>query len=310
MGISHGPITEKWIRRPCHEIDDYMSLFYRPDVGWPGDFIPFYCDGIYHLFYIKDFRDEGKYGRGMPWYHVATRDFLSFQDYGEAIPHGTGEDQDLYVFTGCVVGEGDRFHIFYTGHNPREDGGNPRQAIMHATSDDMISWVKDPEFLIFADESRYEADDWRDPYVFWNEEAREYWMLVAARTRYGPQSRRGCIALLSSGDLENWDILDPFWAPGLYHTHECPDLFRWGNTWYLVTPRLPSVSTPTTGWAPAWRDPGGLPLMTPSTAGPITRRRRRGTGIGAFPAAGTRRRRATWTPGNGNGEGTWWSMRS
>ena len=26
----------------------------------------------------------------------------------------------------------------------------------------------------------------------------------------------------------------PFWAPGLYFTHECPDLFRMGDWWYLV----------------------------------------------------------------------------
>ena len=27
---------------------------------------------------------------------------------------------------------------------------------------------------------------------------------------------------------------DPFWAPDLYYTHECPDLFRIGDWWYLV----------------------------------------------------------------------------
>ena len=26
----------------------------------------------------------------------------------------------------------------------------------------------------------------------------------------------------------------PFWAPGLYYTHECPDLFRWADYWVLV----------------------------------------------------------------------------
>jgi beta-fructofuranosidase len=26
----------------------------------------------------------------------------------------------------------------------------------------------------------------------------------------------------------------PFWTPGLYYTHECPDLFRMGDWWYLV----------------------------------------------------------------------------
>jgi len=210
-----------------------MALFYKPADGWAGDFIPFYWDGTYHLFYIKDYRDEVKRGRGMSWHQVTTGDFFSFRDLGEAIPHGGEGEQDLYVFTGSVMEDNGIFHIFYTGHNPSENW-EPRQAIMHATSDDLVSWTKDTDFLIQSDGARYEMDDWRDPYVFWNPDAGEFWMLVAARTRLGPSSRRGCLALLSSDDLVRWDALDPFWAPGLYHTHECPDLFRWGDLWYLV----------------------------------------------------------------------------
>jgi len=29
-------------------------------------------------------------------------------------------------------------------------------------------------------------------------------------------------------------VKDPFWAPGLYFTHECPDLFKIGDWWYLI----------------------------------------------------------------------------
>lgn len=210
-----------------------MGLFYKPSDGWPGDFIPFYWDGEYHLFYLKDYRDEKRYGRGMSWFHIGTRDLVSFTDYGEALPHGTEKDQDLYVFTGSVMEKDGRFHIFYTGHNI-EDNGRPNQAVMHATSDDLKIWRKDPGLIIWADGSRYEDDDWRDPFVFWNAGTEEYWMLLAARLKDGPSSRRGCIALVTSRDLVHWDICDAFWAPHLYHTHECPDLFRWGDWWYLV----------------------------------------------------------------------------
>jgi beta-fructofuranosidase len=41
-------------------------------------------------------------------------------------------------------------------------------------------------------------------------------------------------ALAASKDLTNWEIRDNFWSPDLYFTHECPDLFRWGDWWYLV----------------------------------------------------------------------------
>lgn len=104
---------------------------------------------------------------------------------------------------------------------------------MCARSSDLRTWQKDPDFLFFAP-PHYEKDDWRDPFVFWNEDAGEYWMLLAARKTTGPARQRGCVALAVSADLETWQVREPFWAPDLYFTHECPDLFRIGAWWYLV----------------------------------------------------------------------------
>ncbi|MCC7205972.1 MAG: glycoside hydrolase, partial [Anaerolineae bacterium] len=199
-----------------------MSLFYRPHDGWLADVIPFYWEGEYHLFYLKDYRSEATHGLGTPWWHLATRDFVHFEDYGEALPRGTKDEQDLYVFTGSVIEKDGQFHIYYTGHNPIfRKNGKPEQAIMHATSPDLMRWTKDPANPIsFADPQYYEVHDWRDPFVFWNETAREYWMLLAARHNTGPINRRGCTALLASKDLVAWECREPFWSPGLYFTHE------------------------------------------------------------------------------------------
>jgi beta-fructofuranosidase len=87
---------------------------------------------------------------------------------------------------------------------------------------------------LFAPEDRYEKDDWRDPFVFWNEETREYNMLVAARSNKGIPRRRGLTALCTSKDLESWQVREPFYAPEMFYTHECPDLFRMGDWWYLL----------------------------------------------------------------------------
>jgi beta-fructofuranosidase len=80
----------------------------------------------------------------------------------------------------------------------------------------------------------YEPDDWRDPFIFWNDESSEYGMLLAARKPDGPNRHRGCVALATSPDLEMWTVREPFWLPYLYFTHECPDLFQMGGWWYLV----------------------------------------------------------------------------
>ena len=211
-----------------------MSTFYRPREGVAADFIPFHWDGRYHLFYLKDYRDEARHGRGTPWFHLVTDDFVQFQDLGEALPRGAAEAQDLWVFTGSAIEHRGVLHIFYTGHNSDFRGtGRPVQAVMHATSPDLEHWTKDADFLLCAP-AGYEKDDWRDPFVFWNEDAGEFWMLIAARKDRGPSRNRGCVALAASKDLKAWRVRQPFWAPDLYHTHECPDLFRMGEWWYLV----------------------------------------------------------------------------
>ena len=105
---------------------------------------------------------------------------------------------------------------------------------MHAVSDDMVTWKKHPEHTFFAPADRYEPHDWRDAFVFWNEETKEYNMLLAARHKKGIPRRRGLTALCASKDLIKWEVRDPFYAPALYFTHECPDLFKMGDWWYLL----------------------------------------------------------------------------
>jgi beta-fructofuranosidase len=211
------------------------EFFYRPNDAWAADFIPYYSGDKFHLFFLLDWRDKAARGEGTPWYQVTTQDFVHFDELGQMLPRGAKEEQDLYVFTGSVVhGEG-KHHIFYTGHNPYFPArGKPEQGVMHAVSSDLLHWDKVPEDTFYAPSSQYEANDWRDPFVFWNAEANEYWMLLAARLKAGPSRRRGCTALCSSKDLKTWKVHDPFWAPGLFYTHECPDLFRMGEWWYLV----------------------------------------------------------------------------
>lgn len=213
-----------------------MSIFYRPDASVAADFIPFFWNGEYHLFYLRDWRDHQGHGEGTPWFHLVTRDFVHFEDWGEALPRGTKEEQDLYVFTGSAYHADGQFHIFYTGHNHHlKQAGKPVQAILHATSPDLRTWTKDPAFFFLSPpELGYEPDDWRDPFIYWDERYQEHGMLLAARNHSGPSRNRGLTALATSKDLKNWTVREPFWAPDEYFTHECPDLFRIGDWWYLV----------------------------------------------------------------------------
>jgi len=214
----------------------HRSLFYKPVNAWAGDFIPLFAKGAFQLFYLQDWRNREEFGEGTPWFRVCTNDFVHFKECGEMIHRGTKAEQDLYIFTGSAIEAEGKFHIFYTGHNPYFAAlGKPQQGIMHAVSDDLEHWKKTGEPPFFAPKGNYEPNDWRDPFVFWNDDDKEYNMLCAARFNKGiPSRRRGLTALSTSKDLIHWQVKDPFYAPGLYITHECPDLFKMGDWWYLI----------------------------------------------------------------------------
>jgi beta-fructofuranosidase len=210
-------------------------FFYRPENAWAGDFIPLYAEGKFQLFYLLAWRDDENHGEGTPWYRVSTTDFVNYEEHGEMIPRGSKDDQDLFIFTGSAIKAKDGYHIFYTGHNHHmAEKDKPMQAVMHAVSDDLKHWKKIPEHTFFAPTDRYEKNDWRDPFVFFNEETKEYNMLLAAKYNKGIPRRRGITALCTSKDLVKWEVEDAFYAPSLYITHECPDLFKIGDWWYLV----------------------------------------------------------------------------
>ncbi|RPJ23044.1 MAG: DUF4975 domain-containing protein, partial [Planctomycetaceae bacterium] len=148
---------------------------------------------------------------------------------------GAVTDQDQYFFTGSVIRAGGIYHFYYCGHNQTfQQQGKPAQAIMHATSKDLLNWQKQPEDTLYAHEELFEPHDWRDPYVFWNADAGEYWMLVTARLKVGLPLRKGCLVLFTSPDLAAWTYREVFWAPNLYINHECSELFRMGDYWYLL----------------------------------------------------------------------------
>ncbi|MGF7144869.1 beta-fructofuranosidase [Anaerotaenia torta] len=211
-------------------------LYYKAQDGVTADIIPYYENGHFYLFYLHDFRDKANKGEGTPWRLIRTKDFIEYEEFGEVLPRGTVQEQDLYVFTGSVFKEAEgKYHIFYTGHNPHlREQGHPEQAVMHAISPDLIHWEKVKEDTFYAPAKDYEVHDWRDPFVYLDEEKGCYWMLLAARLRQGDKVKRGCTALCSSKDLKTWKVEEPLWSPDAFFTHECPDLFRMNRENYLV----------------------------------------------------------------------------
>jgi len=218
------------------------NIFYKPKDGWVGDTIPFAHDGKFYIYYLHDERKgntQDEYGYRTSWNLLITEDGVNVKDCRVVLPVGEYDDADYACYTGSVIeGNDGKFHMFYTAqnnYNPKyHRDGKPLQYVAHAISTDLINWEKLPELTFGADERIYEPFDWRDPFVFYNEEEKCFDMLLAARLRGASEKNGGCVGLCRSYDLLHWEAKEPFYNPESYMTHECPDLFKLGNKWYLV----------------------------------------------------------------------------
>ncbi|HYF94867.1 MAG TPA: glycoside hydrolase family 32 protein [Symbiobacteriaceae bacterium] len=198
--------------------------------AWFGDPVPFYWDGVYHLFYVWDQGHLVLPRVCHSWGHFVSRDLVAWEEAPMAIE----PEPEASCGTGSVFHKDGVFHLYYLGRYFTPNGVM-YETMCHATSRDLIHWVKDADNPFSRpDLTRYAISDWRDGFPIWNEAAGEYWMLVTASLPGGPAGRRGCLALLTSPDLRRWEAKAPFWAPCLTRHIECPDLFAWNGWWYLI----------------------------------------------------------------------------
>lgn len=235
--------------------------------GWVGDVMPYYFNDQFEIFYLHDAPDQVKQSSaGQHAIHRFTsKNLLDFKDLGEAVRYGNVNTQDQLIGTGSVVKAGDTYYYYYTGFNgntswlqnsnPGWTAGNTREAVMYATSKDLKTWVKKSSFILRASED-YSGSDFRDPYVFYNAEFSEYWMLVSTK-----KNGKGVILVYKTGNpaSDNWTIRGPLDIGGDYLMFECPDIIKAGDKYYLF-------------FSEDWSNtPGTHYRIASSTAGPWQR---------------------------------------
>ena len=203
------------------------------DDHWTWDFWTAQDGEDTHLYFLKAPRSLGDPDlrhRNARVGHAVSTDLREWTVLEDALgPGELGAWDDLATWTGSVVRDGDDWWMFYTGIGTDSDG--LRQRIGRARSADLVSWTKDPEFVLDAPEMFEQLDTsvwpdlcWRDPCVFADPERGGWAMLVTARMPDGPVDGRGVVALLRSDDLCSWTPVGPVTPLGDWGHLEVPQV--------------------------------------------------------------------------------------
>ena len=245
-----------------------ITFHYQPEGTFFGDPIPFYHAGVHHVFFLHP-------RKGLNWNHLASRDLVHWEELPPAI---LADEEDRMIATGSIVEKEGVFHAFYTTECAR-DTGPGRPSVRVATSRDLIRWNKEPGpplLLLKRDVPAIGTYDpftnWRDPHVFWNPKAGQWWLAIAAHERTDPPyPYAGAVALATSPDLRNWTVRrEPLLATREIMASECPDVFPFGDGWAMVyytdTTRIRLAHNPAGPWRrPANDVPWGLHFQAGKT---------------------------------------------
>lgn len=238
-------LFEMRMARYRHPEIDIIKEGFRPVSGKVADFAVAERDGVYHFYYI-----ERRLTEGTPFYpgneiyfgHASTANFFDWEVHDPVLLIRPGTWESAHVWAPCIVPDGKRWVMAYTGLNDRIS-----QDIGLAFSEDLFNWTrwegnpispcKDRAWAHWREDS---ISSCRDPHVLRHEG--RVWMAYTANTVEGAS----CIALASSPDLEHWEDHGPIlvgpadgYEPRLQGGHpqgsleSCCLLTRNGK-WYLL----------------------------------------------------------------------------
>lgn len=207
-----------------------MCQYFTPDGPYfVGDCMPFWHDGVFHLYWLLD-EDHHRGGGGLgyhQWAHASTRDLVHWEHHPLAL--GIDADWEGSICTGSLLWHEGTYYAFYAVRRP-----DWSQHFHLATSPDGVHFTKlGPEPMLSPPEG-YAPEHFRDPVCFRDPATGLFHVLITAERRDPPALRGGCLAHLTSPDLREWTVQEPFLFPGFHDVPECPDYFHWNGWYYLV----------------------------------------------------------------------------
>ncbi len=194
-----------------------------------GDTMPYYEDGTYYVYYLKDGGDS--YNHSI--YLTTTTDFVTYTEQQEVVLEASRSGgQDGWIGTGSVVKVGGKYYFFYTGHGASE-ALEYKEKIMVAESDNLTSFTKIADWEITPPAELGQKNDFRDPQGYYDPETGKITLTVTA-------SQNNVARILKytlDKDLKNptYDgIIFSNTAEEDFWNLECSDTFKIGDKWYIT----------------------------------------------------------------------------
>ena len=192
-----------------------------------GDPMPYYEDGVYYIYYLKDGGDSFNHSI----YLTTTTDFVTYTEQDAPVLESSRSGgQDSWIGTGSVVKVEDRYYLFYTGHNGASNM-EYKEKIMVAVSDNLYSFEKVEGWEITPPSELRQKNDFRDPQCYYDPETKTISMTITA----SQQNVARILKYTVSADLAqaHYDGIIFTNPVGDFWNLECTDTFKIGDTWYV-----------------------------------------------------------------------------
>ncbi|EKQ57137.1 MAG: beta-fructosidase, levanase/invertase, partial [Clostridium sp. Maddingley MBC34-26] len=207
-------------------LEDYREQYhYSPAKAWAND--PngmVYFNGEYHLFY--QYNPDASVWGPMHWGHAVSKDLIHWTE----LPIALAPDDGGTIYSGSAVIDKDNTTGFFDGiaggglvaiytQDYMDNGAERQKQSIAYSKDNGRTWTKyEGNPVIASDADPLNNSAFRDPKVFYNEEAGKWFMVVAG----------GPLRFFSSDNLKDWH------PEGMDSsiTTECPDFYKLevGNT--------------------------------------------------------------------------------
>lgn len=188
--------------------------------------------------------------------HAVSANLFDWQDAGSALCALSGTWNDRHIATGSIIRHEDKWWMFFTGRGTAGDG------VGLALSTDLMTWKTEPQPVFplsdtFAKDGPGPADStWQgrpqrwvgisDPYIYPEAVDGWFYIVLCSRILAVPIESSGCLTLIRSRDLRQWESAGIVSWPQCFERMETPQLWRHQGRWYLSFGGV--LSTP---WAQA-----------------------------------------------------------